>query len=170
MSTTNARRLLAAGVAVAALAAGAFTYRHEHRLVRVKEGDHLVPISLETVEGSRYTLHPSSQPQIINVFATWCPPCRMETPAFASLARSLQRRGVAVVGIDQQETPAAALQFSREFSLPYPVYIDTAGITRYVLGARVIPTTIYVDAQGIVRWEHTGPLSAQDIAALAQAG
>lgn len=166
---TNTARAFAVALAVVVAVVGALTYRHEHRIVHLKEGDHLVPIRLEALDGSAYTLDAARRPQIINVFATWCPPCRMETPGFAALARKLQQRGVAVVGIDQQETPDAVNAFAREFSLTYPVYVDSAGITRYVLGARVIPTTIYVDATGVIRWEHVGPLSAQDLVQLARA-
>jgi hypothetical protein len=74
---------------------------------------------------------------------------------------------VDVVGVDQQESAVQVERFAREFALRYPIYIDESGVTHDVLGARMIPNTIYVDARGVIRWQHAGPLSAQDLARLA---
>ncbi len=136
---------------------------HRHVL---HPGDRLVPIAVMSLGGGAATILPSGRAQVINVFATWCPPCRAETPAFAVLASRLQRRGVDVVGIDQEEASTQVARFAQEFALPYPVYIDRSGMTHDVLGARMIPTTIYIDAGGIIRWEHAGPMSAQDFTEL----
>jgi len=84
-------------------------------------------------------------------------------PAFAAMAKTFQRRGVNVVGIDQQEDAVQVARFARRFALPYPVYIDFDGITHDVLGARVIPLTMYIDARGIIRWQHAGPLTERDL-------
>lgn len=168
MRMWNARRLIAAGAVAAALAAGALYYRHEHPAGPLVAGDRLSGIAVDSLGGARVTIVPQARAQIINVFTTWCPPCRMEAPAFAQLASRMQMRGVDVVGIDQEEPAQAVAAFAREFGLRYPLYVDRAQVTRRVLGARMIPMTIYVDARGIIRWEHAGPLSPGDIDSLAQ--
>lgn len=170
MSTARARWWLA-GAAVAAVAlGGARIERHfHHHLLRT--GDRLVAFDVASLSGAQYTLSPARRTTIINVFATWCPPCREETPGFAAAARRLQDTGVRVVAIDQQESPSAVARFAKQFALPYPVYIDTDGVTHDLLGARVIPTTIIVNSDGIIVWEHAGPLTpAQLLAGMSQSG
>lgn len=159
---------LAAGVALLVLALLAVRYeRHlHHRLLHT--GDAFTPISVATLTGSRAMLAASGRPTVINVFATWCGPCREEAPAFSALAKRLERRGVLVIGIDQEEGADEVAAFAREFRLGYPLYIDRTNVTHDILGARMIPNTIYVDASGIIRWQHAGPLTAQDLAQLAR--
>jgi len=150
-------------VALAVLVPLGVRYEHHLRHHLLHPGDYLIPISVATIDGGSATIAANSHPQIINVFATWCVPCRMEMPAFAAAARKLRRAGVDVIGVDQEESGAQVAQFAREFSLNYPLYIDHNGITHDVLGARMIPNTIYVDARGVIRWQHAGPMTAQDL-------
>jgi hypothetical protein len=46
------------------------------------------------------------------------------------------------------------------------VYIDTKNVTQSVLGARMIPTTIFVDGKGVIRWEHPGPMTPRELSIL----
>lgn len=158
-----------AGAALAAvLLAGARLERHWHHHV-LHAGDRLTPLHVSSLYGQPYTLKAGSRPAVINVFATWCTPCRDETPGFAATASTLHARGIDVFAIDQQESAQAVSRFAQEFALPYPVYIDSTGITHDLLGARVIPTTILVNRSGVIVWEHAGPLTpAELLAAIAQ--
>ncbi|HKU68025.1 MAG TPA: TlpA disulfide reductase family protein [Candidatus Baltobacteraceae bacterium] len=164
MRPERARWWLAGVVLVALVLVGARLERHYHHHV-LRTGDRLVPIQVSSLYGSAYTLSPAHRPTIINVFATWCTPCREETPGFAAAARGLRARGFDLVGIDQEESAAAVSAFAQEFALPYPVYIDTTGVTHDLLGARVIPTTILVNGDGVIVWEHAGPLTVHDLLA-----
>jgi cytochrome c biogenesis protein CcmG/thiol:disulfide interchange protein DsbE len=78
------------------------------------------------------------------------------------MAARVQRRGIRVIGIDQQEDAGQVARFSKQFALPFTVYIDRTGVTHDVLGAHMIPATIYVDARGVIKWQHLGPLTEQD--------
>jgi thiol-disulfide isomerase/thioredoxin len=159
-----------AGIAVVALALVAIGVGRHHRHV-LHPGDRLIPIQLSSISGAPQTFSASHRPTIINVFATWCTPCREETPGFAHAAGALRARGFDIVAIDQQEPAAAVSAFAREFALPYPVYIDTTGVTHSVLGARIIPMTILVNRDGVIVWEHAGPLDPADLqAAISQTG
>ena len=153
-------------LAVAAVALVEHHYSHPRML---RTGDRLTPLSLSGLDGRPVTFAPAGRPELINVFATWCPPCREETPQLAAAAKTFLARGVTVVGIDQQEGAAQVAAFARQFSLPYPVYIDAGGITHWVLGARVIPETVFVDGNGTIRWIHEGPLSSSDLQSIARA-
>lgn len=161
MKPVTVRWWLAGVALVVCVLAGARVERHFHHHV-LRAGDRLVSIQLSSLYGESYTLSPVRSPTVINVFATWCTPCREETPGFASVAHGLRARGIRVVGIDQEESAAAVSAFAQQFALPYPVYIDTSGVTHDLLGARVIPTTILVNSDGVIVWEHAGPLTRDD--------
>lgn len=165
MTFTQARRAVAVGAALAALAFGASGLAHHLHRHQLKAGDRLVPFAVQSLAGSGVTLAPTGHAQIINIFATWCPPCREETPAFAALAGQLKSRGIEVIGIDQQESAAQVGRFAQNFGLPYPVYIDSGTVTHDLLGARVIPTTIIINSSGVIVWEHAGPLTPHDLLA-----
>ena len=163
-------RWLVAGAALVAFALGLRVYHHFDRARVLHPGDRLTPLALTTLSGGPVTLAaPASRPQVINIFATWCVPCRIETPGFALAAKRLEERGIQVVGIDQQEAPEQVARFKSAFGLQYPVYIDSNGLTHSVLGARMIPTTIFIGADGVIKWVHPGPMSAEDLLTLAGA-
>ncbi len=98
---------------------------------------------------------------VYNVFATWCSPCRAETPELERVSEDLLKRGIRVIGIDQGEPSAAVSAFAAEFDIRYPLLVDRNHVTTQVLGARVIPETIVV-RDGIVRSISVGPMTAQD--------
>ena len=136
----------------------------------LQTGDQLTQLKLTSLAGTPVTLANTGHPQIINVFATWCTPCKAETPGLARAAATMRASGVELVGIDQSEPGAVVERFVRENDLRYPIYVDGDGsVTHKVLGARFIPTTIVVDRHGIIRFEHSGPLSQGDFSALATA-
>lgn len=167
MKVVRARWWIAAA-AIVALVPGVRVWHHFFPQETLRPGDRLIPIALSSLSGNAYTLSPEGRPQIIHVFATWCGPCRDEMPAFARTARDLRDAGVGVVAIDQQENAATVATFAREFHLTFPVFIDTSNVTHSVLGARLIPTTIFVDRNGIIRWEHPGPMTPHDLFVLAE--
>jgi thiol-disulfide isomerase/thioredoxin len=155
-----------AAVAAVAVLAVFYDLRHPHYRM-IQTGDRLVPFRVSSLYGDAHTVTATGRPQLINVFATWCPPCRAETPLLTAAARDLQKRGVEIVAIDQQESASQVARFAQEFHLPYPVYIDDSGVTHQLLGARIIPMTIYVDSSGLITWEHAGPLDVDDLRAVA---
>lgn len=156
----------AAGLLVVVLAI-ATLLRHEHAHTQLLHpGEPLGSLSVATLNGQPATLAAAGRPTIIHVFATWCGPCQDEAPAFAAVAQRLQRRGVQVVDIDQQESAERVAAFARYFGIRYPVYLDLSNVTHDVLGARMIPNTIYVDANGVIRWQHAGPLSTAELSRL----
>lgn len=165
MTIVHARPWIA-GAALAALAvlASRLPVFHAHLL---HPGDRLTAIRVQSLAGQAITLAPRGRPRVINVFATWCPPCRAEMPALRAFAARLRERGIETVGIDQEEDAARVSVFARDYRIRYPLFIDTTNVTHDLLGARVIPTTIFVDANGIIRWEHSGPLDSSGFDALA---
>jgi peroxiredoxin len=134
------------------------------RPVRVNEA--LRPMQLQHEDGTHLTLGPDQRgTYVYNVFTTWCPSCREETPAFARVAKRLQQRGIKVIGIDQGESASAIDAFAQRNGLTYPIVIDYERATNAVLGANLIPTTVVV-RDGVVRAMWSGPLGADELEAL----
>ncbi len=89
---------------------------------------------------------------LVNLWATWCAPCRSETPALEKLYEHNKARGFVVLGIDQGESAQAAQGFVREFDLRYPILLDEEQRYGRAYAAVGLPTSIVVDRTGhIVR-------------------
>ena len=93
---------------------------------------------------------------VVNFWASWCGPCRAEQPALSAVARTYRDRGVAFIGVNVQDTRAAALAYSREFGVPYPSLFDPSAATATRLPAVALPTTFILDRDGVVASQLTG--------------
>lgn len=99
---------------------------------------------------------------LVNVFASWCIPCRDEHPVLEALK---QQTGVRLFGMNQKDAGENAVAFLKELGNPYDaIGADTNGRTSIDWGVYGVPETFIVDAKGIVRFKHVGPLTMDDIA------
>ena len=92
---------------------------------------------------------------VVNVWGSWCAPCRAEAPMLADAARDLADRNVAFLGIDSRDPSRAAAQaFVRRFDVPYPSIYDQRGQTllsfRGTLTPNSVPSTVIIDTRGRV--------------------
>jgi thiol-disulfide isomerase/thioredoxin len=166
------RTLFAVGATAAALALSGCGAFHLHPSATV--GKPLPELTFSTLDGSTEKLQPSpGKVTFVNVFATWCPPCKAETPGLVAFASAWKSKGVDVVGVDQEETAPLVEAFRSRYHITYPTLIDSGRQSKDLLGARVIPHTIVVDASGVVRAIVSGPMTRaqmDDLAARAGAG
>ncbi len=89
---------------------------------------------------------------LVNLWASWCAPCRSETPALQRLYETERAKGLVVLGIDQGESSSAAAAFSKEMKLTYPILLDEDQQYGRAYAAVGLPTSLLVDARGrIVR-------------------
>ena len=96
------------------------------------------------------------QPYLLNVWGSWCPACRVEHPV---LTRFAETKRVRVVGYNWKDEPADALRWLAQFGNPYWVVLsDVEGRAAIDWGIYGAPETFLVDADGIIRWKHVGPL------------
>jgi cytochrome c biogenesis protein CcmG, thiol:disulfide interchange protein DsbE len=100
---------------------------------------------------------------VVNVFASWCVPCRAEHPLLTALK---DVAGVRLYGINQADAPENARAFLTELGNPY----DAVGADRdrrvsIDWGVYGVPETFIVDASGVIRFKHVGPLTPQSIEA-----
>ena len=93
---------------------------------------------------------------VLNVWATWCPPCVVETPGFVDLAREFEGR-VEFVGIAAERDREAVRAFGERYGVPYPLVMQAA-LEGPPPSGRVLPTTYVIDRAGRLRVRHEGLL------------
>ena len=101
-------------------------------------------------------------PVVVNVWASWCGPCRVEGPHLASLAREYEGR-VQFLGVDILDNREAARDFILELDWPYPSVFDPQGEIRDSLGFLGQPVTLVVDREGEVAFEWSGAVSEEQL-------
>jgi cytochrome c biogenesis protein CcmG/thiol:disulfide interchange protein DsbE len=98
-------------------------------------------------------------PVVVNVWASWCGPCRFEFPTLQKLSARYGKR-VAFLGIDSQDSDDAAATFLREAPVPYPSYIDPGREIAESIGASLgLPDTAFYDRRGKLVYLKQGPYS-----------
>lgn len=128
-----------------------------------------------TLAGDSITLASlRGSPVLLNIWATWCPPCRKEMPDLQELHERYSPRGLQVVGvsIDAAGSDQAVAEFLEEHGVTYTILRDPTDRISSTFMAQGVPVTILIDADGTVLWRRLGPVSAEDeglTAALAKA-
>lgn len=95
------------------------------------------------------------KPVVVNFWATWCPPCRAEIPFFQAAARKYNGQ-VTVIGVDDGEPLSLVASFVNEMGMTYPVPLDEDSAVSRAYRVNSLPTTFFIDAQGIIRNIHIG--------------
>lgn len=97
---------------------------------------------------------------LVNVWATWCPPCRAEMPALQQLATAYEAEGMVLLGLSVDRGPAASVDaFLAERGITYPVAIVDDRVIAAFGGVRGYPTSYLVDRNGVVRHTVMGPVA-----------
>ena len=122
------------------------------------------PISLDDYEGKTV---------VVNVWGSWCAPCRAEAPDLAAASEELADDGVEFLGINSRDLDRAAAQaFQRRFEVPYPSIYDQQGKTllafRGTLSPNAIPSTVVIDDQGRVAASVIGEVSKSTLVGLVE--
>lgn len=107
---------------------------------------------------------------LLNVWATWCHPCRDEIPELQALHERYAPRGLELVGIsvDTESADDAIREFMRDFRMTYPVWRDPGERVSAQFHVVGVPATFLIDREGVLRWRKTGPIQPGD-ASLARA-
>jgi cytochrome c biogenesis protein CcmG/thiol:disulfide interchange protein DsbE len=102
-------------------------------------------------------------PRLINFFASWCAPCRVEAPQLMAL----KAEGVTLVGVAYKDEPARTQAFLAELGDPFAVKLmDRNGRAGIEFGVTGVPETFLVGADGVILAKHSGPLTDADVQAL----
>ena len=136
-------------------------------VVGVAQVDQPLPsLSGETVDGEHLdaATYADGSVLVINVWANWCDPCRLEQPMLVELAGRYEDDGVRFLGINYQDDRDAARGWIREFDVPYPSLFDPSGTSAADLGFPFLPDTYVVDREGTIRWVVFGETDEQELA------
>ena len=115
--------------------------------------------ALELLDGGSVTSEElRGQPLVINVWASWCPPCREEAPTLSRVAAEFEDSGVRFLGIVSDDTASNARDFAEEAQLDFRHAIDDGSFDR-AYQVPVLPTTYVLDATGALVATHLGPIS-----------
>jgi cytochrome c biogenesis protein CcmG/thiol:disulfide interchange protein DsbE len=108
----------------------------------------------------------AGQPRLVNVFGSWCIPCRVEAPQLMAL----KRRGVPIDAIAVRDRPADVARFLAQHGDPFQrIGDDPRSQVQFALGSSGVPETFVVDGKGVIRHQHIGEIRPEDLAAIVQA-
>ena len=173
-SRAPAERWRLLGVAAAAAGAGSAGVASVmvaitlHAPAQMAAGQVLPSFVMADLGGRRVGSHVlAARPAIVNLWATWCPPCRREMPLLDEVAREYVHRGLQVVGVDVAEAPAVVAAFVQAAGVGYEIWVDPPSAegespSRVLLeatGSPGLPVTLFVAADGRVAGVYIGELT-----------
>jgi thiol-disulfide isomerase/thioredoxin len=87
---------------------------------------------------------------LVNLWASWCPPCRAEMPDLQRLANAYAGTGIAIVGVNEGESAARARAFAESLAIRFPIWVDDRQRYGRTYAALGLPTTVILDRRGVV--------------------
>ena len=119
--------------------------------------------TLQTVNDSSYTLSKMEDKVIlINFWATWCGPCRMEIPEFNQLYKSYHEKGLEILGVSVSDNKKQLKNFAKSFAVDYPLLYgsvrDINKIMKDYGGVYAVPSTFLVGKKGSIIWKYPGAI------------
>jgi len=157
-----------AAAAAALVAAGVIASVSGDSVTTSPDGPIVVAVSgpMPTLSGTALrgaTVNPAAyrgRPVVVNFWATWCGPCRREQPTLAAAERDEGPDGPVFIGVLYRDNAAAGRAFAETYRVPYPSLQDPSGSLAYRFDLLGMPSTIFVDASGQMRYRVTGALDS----------
>jgi peroxiredoxin len=128
-------------------------------------GEPLADLRGATLDGDTLSIHGfRGSPVLVNLWATWCLPCRTETPFLQSVYERHRDQGLRVVGVsvDAGAARAQVEEFIQEAGVEYDILLDPEGRSLDLYSALGLPATYILDPEGIIRFLRLGPVQEED--------
>lgn len=128
----------------------------------IKPGNKAPDFELKTIDGETMRLSDlKGKVVFVNLWATWCPPCRAEMPEMVRYynEHSSEKIEILAVNLTDSDSEKEVKQFADDYKLNFPVLLDPEGKVGDMYKTVSIPTTFIVDKKGVIREKHIGPMS-----------
>jgi peroxiredoxin len=149
------RRYLIAAIALAVMGLAASAV-----FANLGAGSKAPNFTLKTVDGNDFTLNNCFQQPgkvvVLDLWATWCPPCRAEIPYLIELDKKFKDSDVLIVGVSQDRNMSTVKDFVKDKGITYPVALDADKKVGSAYKLSSIPTTYIIDKTGTIRYVHSG--------------
>jgi peroxiredoxin len=138
----------------------------------VLAGENVAPVqgalapgfTLETLSGETVSLGDfRDRPVLINFWATWCGPCRLEMPAIQTRYERYQDTGFTVLAVNFDEPASAVEAFRQELGLTFPLLLDPGAVVQERYRNRTYPASFFVDSEGVIRVHHIGLMTESQL-------
>ncbi len=127
-------------------------------------GELAPPFTARTLDGAPVSLEAfRGRVVVLNFWATWCGPCRVEMPEFERYQAQVGDR-VAILGVNMQEPPEVIAPFVRQYGLTFPILLDESGAISAPYRVTGLPTSVIVDRSGVIRERVVGPMTRDVLA------
>lgn len=121
-------------------------------------------LTLPTLSGEQAALSDYlGEVVLVNLWATWCPPCTEEMPTLKAFYEKYHSQGFELIAIDQGETLEMVVPFVNEFELPFPVWLDTGSQAGRIFQTMNLPSSYVIDRNGRVRLMWIGGISKRNL-------
>ena len=140
------------------IAVGIYAYQQYMPSIDLRnEGRPAPTFAAETIDGETFRLREHrGEVVVVNVWATWCAPCRVEMPGFVDLQEEFRDRGVRFVGVSVDREGTGVVQsFVEDEGINFPQIVAPALANRHFPG-EVVPRTYLIDKDGRIRYKHSG--------------
>ncbi len=145
----NVAYLLLIGLLLASIASVA--------IADLKPGVKAPTFALPTADGKTFTLKHPGKVIFLDIWATWCPPCRAEIPHIIRLSKKYAGKDVVFVGVSVDQKKADVTKFIKDKGINYPIALDPGGrVVGQPYQLRGIPVTYIIDQKGVIRHVHSG--------------
>jgi thiol-disulfide isomerase/thioredoxin len=119
---------------------------------------------MESLDGSEMSLSDhEGNVVLVNLWASWCSPCRAEIPDLEAAYQAHQDKGLVILGVNVEEPHETVAPFVEEFGMSYPILLDKAGELMKIYRVQGLPMSFIVDADGVIQVRHMGFLTGEQL-------